>query len=70
MNTIEKSIEKLKKKLNSLQEEMDSKSNEDGWSALAELNEKIQAIQDDIDEKEMRWLELGEFLEEEEADSS
>ena len=68
--TIEKSIEKMKAKLKSLQEEMDGKGNEDGWTILAELNEKVQAIQDDVDEKEMRWLELGEFLEEEEADST
>eukprot|EP00957_Ditylum_brightwellii_P144595 11014494-Ditylum_brightwellii.AAC.1 len=67
MSNLEPAIEKLKAKAVKLQEELDN-SPAEGWTVLAELTEKIQGINDEIDEKEMRWLELAEELESEEAE--
>jgi len=67
MSNLEPAIEKLKAKAVKLQEELDN-SPAEGWTVLAELTEKIQGINDEIDEKEMRWLELAEELETEEAE--
>jgi len=62
LGKIEPAIEKLKVKAQKLQTEIDS-SSEEGWTVLAALTEKMQAINDDVDEKEMEWLELAEMLE-------
>ena len=32
------------------------------YAGLADLGQKQQALQDEIDELEMRWLELSELL--------
>jgi ABC transport system ATP-binding/permease protein len=63
MLNIERALEKLKAQANNVQSEIDGTHNEVGWSILAELTEKLNAILDEINEKELRWLELGEMLE-------
>lgn len=63
MLNIERSLEKLKAKANELQGKIDSTSSDEGWSVLAELTDKLNFVNEEIDEKEMRWLELGEELE-------
>jgi len=64
---LEPAIEKLKTKVTEIQTEIDNSADE-GWGILAELTDKMNAINEEIEEKEMRWLELAEFIEEEEAD--
>mmetsp|Transcript_1113 Transcript_1113/g.2623 ORF Transcript_1113/g.2623 Transcript_1113/m.2623 type:complete len:810 (-) Transcript_1113:364-2793(-) len=68
MNQIERSLEKQKSKAADVQSEIDGTSSDAGWTVLAELTDKLNSINDDIDEKEMRWLDLGEKLEEMESD--
>ena len=60
---IEPAIEKLRAKVNRLQAELDDSADK-GWTVLADLSETLQKVNDDIDEKEMEWLELAEILEE------
>ena len=62
LGKIEPAIEKLKAKAQVLQTEIDS-SSEEGWTVLADLSEKMQTINDEIEEKEMEWLEVAENLE-------
>jgi ATP-binding cassette subfamily F protein uup len=66
LNTLEPAIEKLKAKSVDLEKQISGKSDE-GWSVLADLTEQMNVLQNDIDEKEMRWMELAEIMEEEEA---
>ena len=63
MTNIERSLEKLKPKAADVQSEIDATSSDAGWTVLAELTDKLNTINEEIDEKEMRWLELGEELE-------
>ena len=62
LGKIEPAIEKLKAKAGELQKELDNSSDE-GWTVLADLTEKLQKVNDDIEEKEMEWLETAETLE-------
>ena len=64
MTKIERSLDKLKAKATDAQAEIDATSSDAGWTVLAELTDKLNAINEEIDEKEMTWLELGEQLEE------
>ena len=64
MTNIERSLEKQKPKAAEVQAEIDGTSSDAGWTVLAELTDKLNAINEEIDDKEMRWLELGEKLEE------
>lgn len=66
MKNIETALEKLKPKAVDIQTEIDNSSDE-GWTVLAELTEKLDAVNEQIDEKELRWLELAEELEASEA---
>jgi ABC transport system ATP-binding/permease protein len=63
MLNIERALEKLKAKANEVQAEIDNTRSDEGWSVLAELTDKLNALKAEIDEKEMRWLDLGEELE-------
>jgi ABC transport system ATP-binding/permease protein len=63
MQSIEQALEKLKNQANNVQAEIDDTSNDVGWSILAELTDKLNSLNEEIDKKEMRWLELGEKLE-------
>jgi ABC transport system ATP-binding/permease protein len=67
IDNIEKSIEKLKAKASDLQKEIDSSSDE-GWSVLADLSDKLGKINEEIEEKELVWMELAEILEEAEIE--
>jgi ATP-binding cassette subfamily F protein uup len=59
---IETEIKKLKEKKDSIQVEMDNRSNE-GWSILADLSNKMNIIDEEIEIKESRWLEYSDQLE-------
>lgn len=61
---IESDIQKLKLKRDTIQVEMD-RSVDKGWSVLAELSNQLTMIDEDIENKETRWLELSEQLESE-----
>jgi ATP-binding cassette subfamily F protein uup len=63
MLNIERALEKLKSKAVDIQTELDETSSDEGWSVLAELTDKLNALNEEIEEKELRWLELGEKLE-------
>lgn len=45
-------------------------SADEGWTVLADLTEKMSKITDEIDEKEMEWLEIADSLETLEAEES
>lgn len=62
MENLEKSMESLKVKASSVQEEID-KSASAGWSVLAALTDELNQINADIDSKELTWLDLAEQLE-------
>jgi ATP-binding cassette subfamily F protein uup len=62
MDNLEKQIDKLKAETVKLQAQIDSSEGE-GWSVLAELTEKLITLTDQIEEKELKWLELAEELE-------
>jgi ATP-binding cassette subfamily F protein uup len=63
MKNIENALEKLKPNATDIQNEIDNSSDE-GWTVLAELTETLDVVNEQIDEKELRWLELAEALEE------
>lgn len=69
MDNLEKEMERLKAKVTKLQSEIDS-SGDEGWSLLAELTETLNRHTDEIEEKELRWLELAEFLEKADIEAS
>jgi len=60
---LDKSMEKLKVKAASIQEEINTTDQDAGWTVLAELTDKLNAVNEEIEEKEMRWLEVSEELE-------
>ena len=62
LGKIEPATEKLKAKAVEIQSQIDN-SAEEGWTVLADLTEKLQKINEEIEEKEMEWLELAEELE-------
>jgi ABC transport system ATP-binding/permease protein len=68
MLNIERALEKLKVQAEKVQSDLDSTSSDEGWTVLAELTSKLGALNCQIEEKEMRWLELGEELEGMEAE--
>lgn len=59
---IEPAIEKLKKKAGDLQQQI-ADSADEGWTVLANLTDQLQEIDDEIEMKELEWLELAEELE-------
>ena len=72
LSKIEPAIEKLKTKAKEIQAKIDDSSDE-GWTVLAELTEKVQALNEEVEEKEMEWLEIAdelETLEREEEDAT
>ncbi|KAL9186085.1 hypothetical protein ACHAXT_005323, partial [Thalassiosira profunda] len=62
LGKIEPAIEKLKAKAEGLQKEMDSSADE-GWTVLADLTEQLQKVNEEIDDRELEWLEVAESLE-------
>ena len=69
LKKIEPSIEKLKAEADALQKEIDS-SEDEGWTVLADLTEQMQSVKDEIDEKELKWMEIAESLEELEGEEA
>lgn len=67
MKNLETKMEKLKEEIVKLESKIESSSNE-GWTVLAELTQKINMIKEDIENMELRWLELAEAVEEAEAE--
>jgi len=67
MDNLEKSIEKLKENAKSIQQQIDD-SGKEGWTVLADLTEQLNKTNEDIDAKEMQWLELAELVEEAEIE--
>lgn len=59
---IEPLIEKLKAKAAELQSSIDNSSDE-GWTVLADLTDSLNKVEEEIEEKELEWLELAEQLE-------
>ncbi len=66
MQNIDRALDKLKKEIAILEKDIEN-SAEEGWTKLAELTDKMNGKKEDMDEKEMRWLELAEMIEEAEA---
>jgi len=58
---IERRLGKLSEEQSKLSEQMSMHDPAD-YAGLADLGQKQQALQDQIDELEMRWLELSELL--------
>jgi ATP-binding cassette subfamily F protein uup len=67
MINLERALEKLKTKAESLQSQVDN-SSEEGWSVLADLTAQLEKLNTEIEEKELRWLELAEELEQVDED--
>lgn len=63
LNRIEPLIEKLKAKAAEIQSNIDS-STDEGWTVLADLTDSLNKVEEEIEEKELEWLELAEKLEE------
>jgi ATP-binding cassette subfamily F protein uup len=63
IDKIETVLGKLRAKVIKLQMEIDT-SSEKGWTVLADLTDKLQKVNNQIDVKEMEWLELSEVQEE------
>jgi ABC transport system ATP-binding/permease protein len=66
MVKLEHALEKLKPQAAALQSELERSG--DGWTVLAELTEKLDECNRQIDQKEMQWLEIAEELEMAEAE--
>lgn len=62
MDKLDRAVEKLREKAKAVQKELDS-SIDEGWTKLAELTDTLTALNDEIDEKEMQWMELAEVAE-------
>ena len=62
MQKLEKQIEKLKEEALVLEKQIEDSSDE-GWTKLAELTDTMNGMNEEVDEKEMRWLELAEIIE-------
>lgn len=59
---LENSMEKLKAKAAQVQKEIDASSDE-GWTVLADLTAKLDNLNEEIEEKEILWMEVAEILE-------
>ena len=62
ITNLENSMEKLKAKAAEVQKEIDG-SSEEGWTVLADLTAKLEKLNEEIEEKEVLWLEVAEILE-------
>jgi len=68
MTNLENTMEKLKKKAGELQKQINESSDE-GWTVLSDLTEQLNKVNNEIEEKEMMWLEVAEIIESAEADA-
>ena len=62
MNKLEESIEKLRAKAAELQKQLDESADE-GWTVLADLTAELEKVNEEINEKEMGWLEAADLVE-------
>jgi ATP-binding cassette subfamily F protein uup len=69
MENLDKAMEKLKAKATKVQKDIEDTSSDEGWSVLAALTDELGKLNDEIDEKELRWMELAEILEEAEVEA-
>lgn len=67
MANLENAIEGLKAKAEKMQKEI-HESGDEGWSVLADLTVKLNSLNEEIEEKEMKWLELAEEFDTVEVD--
>ena len=67
MKNLETSMEKLKGQVEKLQMAIDNSSDE-GWTVLADLTDQLNQVNEEIEEKELAWLELAEEVEESESE--
>lgn len=58
LDQLEKEIPKLEKEKAELEEQM---NHEMAYERLQEISDKLQSVRNDLEEKEMRWLELSEI---------
>jgi ABC transport system ATP-binding/permease protein len=68
LENVERAIEKLKLDSTKKQNEIDN-SSAAGWSVLASLTDELNQINETIDLKEIKWMELAEQLEAAEIDA-
>lgn len=69
MDNLENAVERLKVEAQSVQDEIDSTGSDKGWSVLADLTEKLDNINEQIDKKEVEWMEFAEMVEATELDA-
>jgi ATP-binding cassette subfamily F protein uup len=69
MENLDKAMEKLKAKATKVQKDIEGTSSDEGWSVLAALTDDLEKLNEEIDEKELRWMELAEILEEAEVEA-
>lgn len=62
LGRLESDIEKLTLQVTMLEEKI-GRSNNEGWSVLAELTDELQLAKDSLTEKELLWLEAAELVE-------
>lgn len=67
MDIMEKSLERLRVKAAMIQQEIDE-SGDEGWSVLADLSERLNQVKQEIEDKEMAWMELAELVEDTEIE--
>jgi ABC transport system ATP-binding/permease protein len=68
MDKLDRAVEKLREEAKTVQNDLDNSSDE-GWTKLAELTNTLTALNDEIEEKEMQWMELAEVVEQAEVDT-
>ena len=61
MGAIERKLEKLSARVDALHAEMAAHDQSD-YTGLGEITARLTAVQDEIEELELRWLELSEDL--------
>lgn len=69
LSKIETMVDKLKADANEFQTNIDNSSDE-GWTVLAELTDKMNALNEKAEAKELEWLEIAEELEKLEEDEA
>jgi ATP-binding cassette subfamily F protein uup len=62
LGKIEPALDKLKVRVVELQAQIDKSANE-GWTLLADLSQQVEKVEEEIEAKEVEWLDLAEALE-------
>ena len=58
MDQIEKDIPQLKEKIQVIEENLNQQTTD--FEKITELSEELEALKEELDQKEWRWLELNE----------